>query len=197
MVKHLDEYNITHPRQFGFQRGHSTSDAVLNLTGEVLKAMDDDLFILSIFIDLKKAFDTASHQQILRKLNKIGVCGTELNWFQSFLSERHQFTCLDNCSSPCLSIEVGVPQGSLLSVLIFQLIITYLPNSLWFCSSILYADNTTIFIIGRNLKFLKQKMQNDLENLLAWLWVNELMLNVKKTKCILFNREGLTPKVTL
>ena len=95
------------------------------------------------------------------------------------------------------SLTVGVPQGSLLSVLLFQVFINDLPKCVKFCSSILYADDTTLFLVGRSLKFLRIKMQYDLKELSAWLIANGLKLNVSKTKVLLFNRAGLNPTVNL
>ena len=70
-------------------------------------------------------------------------------------------------------------------------------KSLRFATSILYADDTTIFIIGNSLRFLRIKMQSDLNSLSEWLNVNSLKLNVARTKAVIFNAEGLFPQVTL
>ena len=66
-----------------------------------------------------------------------------------------------------------------------------------FSNAILYADDTTIFIVGHSLKFMKTKMHHDLAWLSEWLRLNNLKLNVRKTKCILFNKQGLLPNVHL
>ena len=66
-----------------------------------------------------------------------------------------------------------------------------------YCLSILYADDTTIFLVGHSLKFLKLKVQSDLANMSMWLRLNNLKLNVQKTKCVIFNHEGLFPNVEL
>ena len=70
-------------------------------------------------------------------------------------------------------------------------------NAIKFSTSILYADDTTIYVIGRNLRFMKLKLQQDLFLLSRWLSVNHLKLNVAKTKLMLFNRDGLSPSVDI
>ena len=94
LVEHLNINEVLYPHQFGFRKGHSTSDAVMNLVGETLHAFEDKSMVLSIFIDLKKAFDMVSHLVILVKLGKLGVSGTEYEWFTSYLTGRKQFVDL-------------------------------------------------------------------------------------------------------
>ena len=191
MVEHLEKNQVLFPKQFGFRRRHSTSDAALSLVWDILEAFDKNLMVLGIFIDLRKAFDTVSHTLILRKLSLLGINGSELDWLTSYLSLRKQHVEIENFCLENIDVDVGIPQGSLLRVLLFQLHINDLPKSLRYCSSILYADDTTIYLIGNSLRFMKLKVQHDLNQLSAWLRLNCLKLNVKKTKLLLFNREGL------
>ena len=197
LVQHLNDCNILYHRQFGFRPQHSTTDAVANFVGEVLQSLDTGNMILAIFIDLKKAFDTVNHQLILKKLECLGVEGTALSWFDSYLSGREQFVQIGNSKSKKSKLEVGVAQGSLLGVVLFQLIINDLHKSVKFSTTILYADNTTLLISGKNLRCLKSKMQHDLDHLSVWLANNYLKLNVSKTKYLIFHKEGLSPEVTL
>ena len=87
-VNYLNENNILYPRQYGFRSKHSTSDAIKNLVGDVIKAFDDKMMVLSVFIDLRKAFDTVSHLRILKKLECLGICDLELDWFKNYLCDR-------------------------------------------------------------------------------------------------------------
>ena len=89
-VAHLDKEGIIYPKQFGFRKKHSTIDAIMNLTGDILNAFEDNLMVMNVFIDLKKAFDTVKHCVILKKLEKIGIRGLELQWFQDYLTNRRQ-----------------------------------------------------------------------------------------------------------
>ena len=103
--------------------------------------------------------------------------------------------CIDKCRSSLVNVQVGVAQGVLLGVLMFSLVINDVFRSLKFVTSILYADDTTLLISGKLLKFLKRKMQCDLNHLSEWLCMNQLKLNVSKTKIMLLTREGLTPEI--
>ena len=169
----------------------------MNLVGEILNGFEKDSMILSVFVDLRKAFHTVSHSLILRKLYKLGIRGNAYSWFSSYLKDRSQCVCINNHMSKPLPVTVGVPQGALLGVLLFQLIINDMFSCLRYCTSILYADDTTLLLVGRSLKFLKLKVQHDSGRLSEWLKMNHLKLNVQKTKCVLFNREALFPRVDL
>ena len=197
VTNHLTKHEILYHRQYGFRRQHSTSDAVLNLVGEILNAFDKGDMILAVFIDLKKVFDTVSHKGIIDKLKKIGIDGIELDWFRTYLEGRMQCVELNGIRSNSRNITVGIPQGSLLGVLLFQLHINDIYRCLRFSTAILYADDTTLLLSGSSLCFLKAKLQHDLSALSNWLCINSLKLNVSKTKCMLFYREGLNPYVSL
>ena len=109
-----------------------------------------------------------------------------MKWYSSYFSQRSQYCKLGDKESERLKIEIGVPQGSLLGVLCFQLMINDINKSIKYSNLILYADDTTIYLLGKNLRFLQCKLQQDLVTLSVWLQNNQLVLNVKKTKAMLF-----------
>ena len=152
LVSHTEKNGTPFPGQFGFRKKHSTSDAFTLLVGNILNAMGEGFKLLSVFVDLKKAFDSVNHTIILRKLERLGVRGTALSWFASYLTNRQQCIMVGDCVSDFSSVDVGVPQGSLLGVILFQYHIDMLRCCLRFTSSILYADDTTIYVIGRDLR---------------------------------------------
>ena len=154
LVNFLDENNVIFMKQFGFRRNHSTINAVQLLVSDILSSFEEHLSVACNFIDLRKAFDTVSHSIIIKKLECLGIRGVLLNWFKSYLTMRQQFTYVNNAISDIRYMECGIPQGSLLRVLMFQLQINDMPHCLRFSNSILYADDTTIYVVGRNVKFI-------------------------------------------
>ena len=186
IVKYLTKNDLIYCKQFGFRKKHSTGDAIKLLVSEILNGWNKDMHVVAIFIDLKKAFDTVSHDLILKKISKLGISGNLLNWLKSYLEKRQQFTSMNGFMSDTMQTRVGVPQGSLLGVLLFQLVIDDLRKSVTYSNVILYADDTTLILAGRNLKFLLSKLQSDLNRISVWLKSNHLSLNVKKTKAVLF-----------
>lgn len=81
----LETYEIVFEGQHGFVRNRSTTSAILSLINRVVKDLDSNQFAVGIFFDLTKAFDMVDHGLLLSKMNEIGIRGTALHWFSSYL----------------------------------------------------------------------------------------------------------------
>ena len=84
----LVETDQLYQSQYGFRSRHSCQNAISELIGTILKNQEENKLTIGVFIDLSKAFDTLSHDILLRKLHKYGKGGTALEWFKSYLSDR-------------------------------------------------------------------------------------------------------------
>ena len=103
-----------------FLREVSTADAMINLTKQIHNDLNGKNHILSIFVDLQKAFDTVNHLVLLTKLEKIFVRRVSLELFTSYLANRQQFIRLNDTNSSLKQISIGVPQGSILGPIFFH-----------------------------------------------------------------------------
>ena len=103
--------------QYGFRIKHSTELASLEVIGTIISQMDTNKISLGIFLDLSKAFDTLDHEILITKLN-YGIKGLSNKLLRNSLPDRKQFVSFENCNSDLLSIETGVPQGSILGPLL-------------------------------------------------------------------------------
>ena len=97
-----------------------------------------------VFLDLKKAFDTVDHSLLLTKLEHVGVRGHSLDWFNSYLTNRYQFVCINGILSEQDMIKCGVPQGSILGPLLFLIYINDLSSITDFATTRMYADDTNM-----------------------------------------------------
>ena len=194
LSNYITEYGLIHQTQHGFQKGHSTYMALIDMEDRITKAIDANEFAVGIFIDLAKAFDTVDHTLLLKKLDNLGIRGPILKWFHSYLQERTQMVLCNDVLSEGREIMFGVPQGSNVSPLLFLIYINDLANiskNLYF---ILFADDTNIFFAHHSWEILLQRLNNELTLVNNWFLANRLTLNIDKTNFILF-RSHRKPRV--
>ena len=115
----LDSNNVIHHLQSGNRKLHSTESALLHFTDELLNNMDQKKISVVVLLDMSKAFDSIRHDLMLRKLRKSGVSEPACAWFESYLSQRQQVVKFQNTVSDPLPVTVGVPQGSIMSLVLF------------------------------------------------------------------------------
>ena len=127
-------------------------------------------------LDFSKAFDTVNHSILLKKLELYGICDTPPKCFQDYLANRIQYVTYNNIKSSYGKINCGVPQGSILSLLLFLIYINDLSSVSNYCFSILFADDTNVFITGKEIEIVCDRLKKIRE----WLCCNKLSLNVLK-----------------
>ena len=106
-----------------------------------------------------------SHSILLRKLESIGVSLESNEWFRSYLSNRSQITRVSGKSSSPLMVQTGVPQGSILGPVLFQIDVNDLPNYLSESKVSMFADDTAIYATAKSLDELELILQDDLHSL--------------------------------
>ena len=186
LYTYVDKMNILYPNQHGFQSGHSTSMALLDMQDKIASAIDENKFSIGIFFDLAKAFDTVDHSILLAKLENYGIRGVPLLWFKSYFDQRRQCVCCKGCQSKTKLITCGVPQGSILGPLLFLLYINDLPNASDQLNFILFADDTNVFFSHKSIQSLLSIANTELIHVAEWFKANKLSLNLGKTNYVLF-----------
>ena len=182
----LERNHILSDKQNGFRKGFSTVSAVADLTDDLFSAINVGEVSLSVFIDLRKAFDTVSHGILCDKLEMYGIRAGVLDWCRSYLLNRSQSTLANNVRSARCLIDFGVPQGSVLGPLFFILYVNDLQDALRGVKVQLYADDTVLYISNSNPVIAKTRMQVNLKRLYNWCRCNKLTLNPSKTKMMTF-----------
>jgi len=112
-------YTVFNKEQYGFQSGKSTIDALVQADKYIRENLDNNNKVMGIIFDLKKTFDSVSHNILIRKLEYAGIRGKALNLFSYFLVGRYQAVRMDNDLSNFLPITYGIPQGTVLEPLCF------------------------------------------------------------------------------
>ena len=160
MILFLEKHKILFPHQFGFRKGYSTEQAILEMTDSVKTAIDQKQLTCGVFLDFSKAFDTVYHQILLSKLDKYGFRGIPHSWFTDYLTNRKQFVKVGEAESNKLQMLCGVPQGSTLGPLLFLLYINDISNCSDKLSFRIFADDTSVFYSCKNVNELEIVMND-------------------------------------
>ena len=151
LYHHLVRNKLLSQFQSGLRPGHSTSTALLDVSDYILKNIDEGNLTGAVLLDLSKAFDKIDHFLFKSKLTALGVRGRALAWFDNYLSDRTQSVSVNGTYSDTSDLLLGVPQGSVLDpLLLFIVFINDLPSVEHRCKIVLYADDTALYIAGRN-----------------------------------------------
>ena len=185
----LVRYEILFESQYGFRTGHNTTHATLDFIKSIEECIEMGHYAIGVFCDLSKAFDTLNHSILLEKLDHYGIRGTALKWFKSYLMNRYQYVDLNGHSSSKILLSTGVPQGSILGPLLFLLYVNDLPSASNL-KSVTFADDTNLLIQGYNFEALST-LNQELEGINDYFKANQLKLNPKKTKTVIFRKKSL------
>lgn len=188
LITFLEEHHLLNANQFAFRRNSNTDKALVKVTEGILKNLDRGKKVMGIFLDLRKAFDTVEHQTLLKRLEKAGIRGIPNNLIRSYLTNRNQTTLVSGQESDALQVNFGVPQGTVLSTLLFNIYINDImdlfddENIKIYC----FADDTSVLISEDTWEATIAKAENTLQKLKNWLDDSLLSLNVEKTNFVAF-----------
>ena len=164
----------------GFRKNHSTQDALVHLLNSWQNSLDKKNIIGTLLMDLSKAYDCLPHDLLIAKLAAYGVDFSSLSLLYDYLSDRLQKVRVKSFFSDWLDIIKGIPQGSILGPLLFNI---FLNDLFWFiekaniCN---FADDNTIFVSAIKLEEVTSILQVEVKNVLNWFKMNSLAANPTK-----------------
>ena len=130
LSNHLEINNILTPHQHGFRKGFSTETQLIAVLDDWLSSLDKQTRTDVLLVDFSKAFDSVSHQRLLLKLNYYGITGNSLSWIENFVLDRTQCVLVSGTRSSWISVTSGVPQGTVLGLLLFLIYINDIAHNL-------------------------------------------------------------------
>ena len=176
-INFFEKHEIFYDFQYGFREKRSVMHALLDVIIPVYDAIERNKFTALLLMNLRKAFDTVSHQILSQKLLYYGIRGPAYCLIESYLSNRQQFVSINNSASSLKFICIGVPQGSILGPLLFLIYVNDLTNAT-FCQPRLFADATYLALNNSSLNALEVNCNCELRRLHNWCYE----MNYKSTQ---------------
>ena len=181
--------------QCGFRKEYSTQDCLLAMTENCKKALDQGNEHGALLTDLSKAFDSLPHDLIVAKLHAYGFSIDSLKLINSYLTERKQRVKINGQFRSWLDIVVGVPQGSILGPLLFNI---FLCDMFLFCNDIdfaSYADDNTPYCIGKTPEEVISQLEKSSKSIFEWFENNGMKANPDKCHLLLSNNENFEANI--
>ena len=174
----------------GFRKGYSTQYALFNLILNWQKQLAKKGKIGTVLMDLSKAFDCLPHDLLLAKLQAYGLGYRSLSYIASYLSERKMRVRIGSAFSEWLGVTLGVPQGSILGPILFNIFL----NDLFFldlnseiCN---FVDDNTLYACDVSFQGVIEKLTNDIPKVIKWFKANEMVVNPNKFQVMFLGSEN-------
>lgn len=182
---HIDINDIIPDEQFGFRPGHSTSHQLYRIVQHIKRQFSIRKSTGMVILDIEKAFDTTWHDGLLHKLLTFKFPITIIKVIQSFLTNRFYYVHLFDSKSSYYNIPAGLPQGSGLSPVLYNVYISdlKLKNG---CNLAQFADDTSTYFSHRNPRMITQKLENSVKRINTFFKRWKIKLNESKTEAIFF-----------
>ena len=213
IIDYFESNNLLHPNHHGFRANHNTTTALLQMYDNWVEAMDRGEATGVCFLDMSAAFDLVSHFVLLDKLLLYGFEDASYTWIKSYLEDRQQTVCIDGTCSALLSLEAGVPQGSIIGPILYIIFTNDLPETIhehlpqelpqdchlfqdspqhsfnMHCASCgtmcCFADDSSYSFSSKAAEDISNKLTDKYNNISEYMTCHERKLNGDKTKLML------------
>jgi len=197
--QHLTRNGLHEPYQSAYRAGHSTETTMLRLYNDVVIALGEKKVVLLVMLDLSAAFDTVNYKCLLSILHELGVRGTVLQWFESYLHHRQQKINIKGTRSDSKELSCGVPQGSVLGPILFNIYTSSLGRLLRQQLPLyqFYADDSELYLCVKpsQLAMATTQIEDCVGLIQAWMCKHQLKMNDEKTEFMVISSKHMAAKI--
>ena len=200
---HMTLNGLQNDKNFAYKKHHNTETMMVGLVDEVLEGFEDNKCTVIVFLDLSAAFDTIDHEKLLSIMSdELGITGTALQWFRSFLVGRTQKVRINGEYSESLDVLFGAPQGSVLGPEMFSIYVRNQPKVFEKChfNSSAFADDSNgrrAFAMTYQYDVLHNEVPKCLEEIGKWMNFQFLKINPDKTEILLLFPKSMEKEVII
>ena len=192
LPSHMTNNNLYEELLSSYRKFHSTETALTCVHDDILRTIDDSKAVLHIMLDLSAAFDNVDHDVLLGRLKPgLGICGTALNWFKSYLSGRSQSVLINGTQSKPTLLVCGVPQGSVFGPILFTIYMLLFGDIIKRHGMQLhmYADDCQLYTTFKasDINQTALNMKILIDDIRSWHSDNMLKLNDSKTEMMVIS----------
>ena len=173
------------PKLCGFRKKYGTQHALLNLLRNWQNSLSNSSKVGALLMDLSKAFDCLPHDLLIAKLEAYGFGLKSLRFIFSYLNHRKHRVKIGSFFSLWLEILAGVPQGSVLGPILFNIFINDIFDIVSYSTICNFADDNTLSAYGRTIEDVIRKLNGDIVNVVSWFRQNAMVVNPDKFQLIL------------
>jgi len=195
----LEANNMLNQVQSGFRKTRRTTDHLVNLENSINKGFANKESTVAVFLDIQKAYDMVWRKGVLIKLQLLGVGGKVVKWVDSFLTNRSIQVRVNGVLSSRYGVENGVPQGSVISPLLFNIAVSDIPSQVTESGVKIsqFADDIALWKTHKNILFAGKKVHQGLTAIVDWCGNWGFQLSPQKTVGVLFTQKKSTPKLEI
>ena len=189
---YLEDIGFINKYQSGFRQNKSTDDHLFRLSQSIMEIVNRGEHVVAAFLDVEKAFDNVWHNGLRHKIFMLDLPIKMTRWLSDFLVGRIIQVNVNGFLSDKISPFTGVPQGSVLSPLLFLIYVNDLPKLHHRQNSkSQFADDTDLWVASKNVQFAAKLLRKDLRKLVEWCTKWKIKLNPEKTKVIMLSTSPL------
>jgi len=187
LCQYMQKFDLISQQQHGYRKSRSTITAIYEAVSSILNSLNNKEKVAGIFLDMSRAFDTVNHMVLLNKAERMGVRGVPLMFIESYLKGRSQVVTVNGSISESKETFIGLPQGTILSPLLFSIMMNDLPIACPTANTmVIYADDSNMIITDTIKENLVMKCRNAVKEMQQWCINNGIILNTNKTQTIEF-----------